>query len=79
MAFQIADDILDIEGDEKELGKNVGSDIENDKATYPHILGMERSKEIARDLVVKAKEKIEAFEGAEFLVGLADYVISRNK
>ena len=40
---------------------------------------MERSKEIARDLVVKAKEKIEAFEGAEFLVGLADYVISRNK
>ena len=79
LAFQIADDILDIEGDEKELGKNVGSDIENDKATYPHILGIERSKEIARDLVVKAKEKIEAFEGAEFLVGLADYVISRNK
>ncbi len=79
LAFQIADDILDIEGDEKELGKNVGSDIENDKATYPHILGMERSKEIARDLVIKAKEKIEAFEGAEFLIGLVDYVISRNK
>ena len=79
LAFQIADDILDIEGDEKLLGKHIGSDIENDKATYPHILGMERSKEISRDLIAQAKRNIEDFEGKDFLVGLADYVISRNK
>ena len=79
LAFQIADDILDIEGDEKLLGKHIGSDIENDKATYPHILGMERSKEISRDLVAQAKKNIEDFEGKDFLIGLADYVISRNK
>ena len=75
LAFQIADDILDIEGDEKLLGKHIGSDIENDKATYPHILGMERSKEIS----AQAKKNIEDFEGKDFLIGLADYVISRNK
>ena len=79
LAFQIADDILDIEGDEKLLGKHIGSDIENDKATYPHILGMERSKEISRDLIAQAKKNIEDFEGKDFLIGLADYVISRNK
>ena len=79
LAFQIADDILDIEGDEKLLGKHIGSDIENDKATYPHILGMERSKEISRDLIAQAKRNIEDFEGKDFLIGLADYVISRNK
>jgi len=56
-----------------------GSDIENDKATYPHILGMERSKEISRDLIAQAKRNIEDFEGKDFLIGLADYVISRNK
>ena len=79
LAFQIADDILDIEGDEKLLGKHIGSDIENDKATYPHILGMERSKEISRDLIAQAKRNIGDFEGKDFLIGLADYVISRNK
>lgn len=79
LAFQIADDILDIEGDEKLLGKHIGSDIENDKATYPHILGMERSKEISRDLIAQAKKNIGDFEEKDFLIGLADYVISRNK
>lgn len=80
LAFQIVDDILDIEGDEKMLGKHVGSDIENDKSTYPSILGMDESKKIARDLVEASKVKLEIFgNDAEFLRDLADYIISRKK
>ncbi|KGF12246.1 farnesyl-diphosphate synthase [Peptostreptococcus sp. MV1] len=79
LAFQIADDILDIEGDEKELGKKIGSDIDNDKATYPHIVGMERSKELAKDLIDRAKLIVNDFENSEFLASLADYIINRNK
>ncbi|PIB41103.1 farnesyl-diphosphate synthase, partial [Pseudomonas sp. 2822-15] len=45
IAFQIKDDILDVEGDEESIGKPVGSDEENDKSTYPSILGMEKAKE----------------------------------
>ena len=44
LAFQIVDDILDIEGDEKLLGKRVGSDLDNDKSTYPSLLGISESK-----------------------------------
>jgi geranylgeranyl diphosphate synthase type II len=44
LAFQVSDDILDIEGDSRELGKNVGSDTRQEKITYPAILGLERSR-----------------------------------
>ena len=47
LAFQITDDILDVEGDEKELGKSVGKDQKVEKATYPAVFGLKKSKEIA--------------------------------
>lgn len=79
LSFQIVDDILDIVGDESKLGKKVGSDIENNKSTYPSLLGLEKSEEIARTLINEAKENInELSEHVDFLNGLADYIIDRE-
>lgn len=79
LSFQIVDDILDIVGDEKKLGKKVNSDIENNKSTYPSLLGLEKSRYIAEELISDAKKSIETtFEGVDFLKGLADYIISRE-
>ncbi len=79
LSFQIVDDILDIVGDESKLGKNVGSDIENNKSTYPSLLGLEKSKEIANQLINDAKESINKLsDDVEFLNGLAEYIIARE-
>jgi geranylgeranyl diphosphate synthase type II len=79
LAFQIKDDILDIEGDETKIGKPVGSDIRNKKATYPALFGLENSKEKARFAVESAKEALRSFgREAEFLRALVDYVIKRD-
>jgi geranylgeranyl diphosphate synthase type II len=79
LSFQIVDDILDIVGDESKLGKNVGSDIENNKSTYPSLLGLEKSKEIANRLINDAKESINKLsDDVEFLNGLAEYIIARE-
>lgn len=79
LAFQIVDDILDILGDESKLGKKVNSDIENNKSTYPSLLGIDKSRDISRELISSAKSNIgEIFEDVEFLNGLADYIISRD-
>lgn len=81
LAFQIVDDILDIVGDEKELGKHVGSDLENEKSTYPSIFGIEESKKIADKLIEEAKEELTKFDKdkSEFLLELSNYIISRTK
>lgn len=60
LAFQIIDDILDIEGDTEMLGKPVGSDSKNLKATYPAVIGMERSKHLANELIDEAVEIIKS-------------------
>lgn len=79
LAFQIVDDILDIIGDETKLGKHVGSDIENHKSTYPSLLGLEKSKEIAHDLIDEAKNSINNLcDDTKFLNGLAEYIIDRE-
>ncbi len=79
LAFQIEDDILDIIGDEKKLGKKIGSDIANEKATYPSLLGMQESVKIARELVEKAKKAILDLDiDGSFLIDLADYIVSRD-
>src|SRR3712207_9572298 len=79
LAFQIVDDILDIEGDEKLLGKHIGSDLENEKSTYPSLVGMEKSKMIVNDLIDDAKRAIDIFgEDAEFLRGMADFIRDRQ-
>jgi len=82
IAFQVKDDILDVEGTFEELGKPVGSDIDLHKATYPSILGMEESKKILNDTVEKAKEIIKNKFGDEkgkVLISLADFIKNRNK
>ncbi len=79
LSFQIVDDILDIVGDEVKLGKKVGSDIENHKSTYPSLLGLDKSKEIAHNLIDEAKKSIEKLsEDVDFLKGLAEYIIDRE-
>ena len=82
LAFQVKDDILDVEGTFEELGKPVGSDVDLHKATYPSILGMEESKKILNDTVEKAKEIIKNKFGEEkgkILISLADFIKDRNK
>lgn len=81
LAFQVKDDILDVEGTFEELGKPVGSDVDLHKATYPSILGMEESKKILNDTVEKAKEIIKNKFGEEKgknLISLADFIKNRK-
>lgn len=79
LAFQIVDDILDLTGDEKKLGKKVGSDLENGKATYPSFYGLEESKKMARQLILEAKQELDFLgERGGILLKLADYFISRE-
>ena len=82
LAFQVKDDILDVEGTFEDLGKPVGSDVDLHKATYPSILGMEESKKILNNTVEKAKEIIKNKFGDEkgkILISLADFIKDRNK
>lgn len=79
LSFQIVDDILDIVGDEAKLGKNVGSDIDNEKSTYPSLIGLERSKEVANQLIKEAKASINQIsKDNAFLNGLAEYIVDRE-
>ncbi len=79
LAFQIIDDILDIVGDQEKLGKDIGSDQENEKSTYPSLLGLEESRAIARRLIQESKDAISYFgDKAEFLIELSDFLASRD-
>ena len=79
LSFQIVDDILDIVGDEEKLGKPIGSDIENHKSTYPSLLGLEKSRCIARQLIEEGKSSIKDLPSEkDFLNQLGDYIISRD-
>ncbi len=79
LAFQIADDILNIEGDPEKMGKAAGSDILNDKMTFPAIMGLDESKKYAKKLVAEAIETIAVFdESAKPLRSIASYIINRD-
>ncbi|RTZ89517.1 MAG: polyprenyl synthetase family protein [Deltaproteobacteria bacterium] len=79
VAFQIVDDILDIEGNTELLGKEAGSDDKLEKATYPHVVGMAESRREATQLIQTAKESIAVYgERALPLKGIADLILARN-
>jgi len=79
LAFQIKDDILDIEGDSATLGKPAQSDLRQEKSTYPSILGMEGAKKELEHKTEEAHKALEILgERASFLHELADYIAQRK-
>lgn len=79
LAFQIHDDVLDIEGDTETLGKPQGSDLERNKATYPNLLGLEGAKQAARDLLDEALDHLSGFDDkADMLRQIAVFIVNRN-
>ena len=79
LAFQIRDDILDIEGDTAILGKTVGKDEKSSKTTYPDFIGLDNCKAYVKELSDQAVAAVDSFEGdGEFLKGLLIYMIDRN-
>ncbi len=79
LAFQIADDILDVEGDEATAGKRLGKDADAGKATFVSLMGLDGAKARAADLVDEAQAALDGFgPDAETLRALARFVIARN-
>ena len=80
MAFQIVDDILDIEGNEADLGKPIGSDEKNHKSTFVSLYGLEASKIRVDELEAEAIELLRPIgERTVFLQELASYICHRRK
>ncbi len=78
LAFQIIDDILDITGNEQQLGKTIGSDAANGKITYASLNGLEKSNSYAAKLTENALDSLSAFENTEFLKELTLYLLKRS-
>ena len=79
IAFQIKDDILDIEGDFEEIGKK-SNDVENEKTTYPSIFGLDESKRLLQEYLEKARKIIiDDFNGNQLFLELTDYFGNRKK
>ncbi|MBQ6495576.1 MAG: polyprenyl synthetase family protein [Firmicutes bacterium] len=80
LAFQIADDILDVIGEEEEMGKKTGVDAENKKATYPALIGLEESKKRLNELTNTAIDALkDYYDNAELFVELARVLETRGK
>jgi len=80
LAFQVTDDLLDVEGDPNIMGKDVGSDQARKKNTYPALLGIEQSKQFARKLVNNALKALDYFDNnANPLRAIAYYIVDRKK
>jgi len=79
LAFQVADDILDVTQSTEELGKTAGKDEDTDKATFPRLLGLEGSRKEAERLTALAKESLVPFgDRAKPLLAIADFIINRS-
>ena len=80
LAFQIADDLLDLSGDEATVGKKLRKDDEQGKVTFVTILGAERARRQAQILVEQATEHLQGFgREAELLAAIARFAISRDR
>ncbi|NP_001183930.1 Geranylgeranyl pyrophosphate synthase, chloroplastic [Zea mays] len=80
LLFQVVDDILDVTKSSEELGKTAGKDLASDKTTYPKLLGLEKSREFAEELLSDAVEQLACFdkEKAAPLLHLANYIAHRQ-
>jgi len=79
-AFQVTDDILDVEESSVALGKTAGKDVAQQKATYPAVFGLERSHQIANELAIKAIAELQTYgERAERLRTIAEFLVLRRK
>jgi geranylgeranyl diphosphate synthase type II len=80
LAFQVTDDILNVEGDPAIMGKAVGTDEQRHKTTYPALLGLTESKEFADRLIRNALAALDDFDQkAEPLRAIAHYIRDRNR
>jgi geranylgeranyl diphosphate synthase type II len=80
LAFQVADDILNVEGNPELMGKAVGTDSQREKNTYPSVLGIQASREFSQKLVQEALKALETFDKqADPLRGIARYIIERKR
>ena len=80
LAFQVIDDILDVTQTSKKLGKTAGKDTKAQKATYPAIVGLERSRKIAGQLTQRAFDSLKGFKGrAAALEALAEFLLRRDR
>jgi len=80
LAFQVIDDVLDVTQTSEKLGKTAGKDTKAQKATYPSIVGLEKSRQIAEELTGKAFAALKSFRGkATALAGLADFLLKRDR
>jgi geranylgeranyl pyrophosphate synthase len=77
--FQIVDDILDVTGDEAELGKSRGSDARLGKPTYVSVFGLERARELAQESHRKARAALAEADGDTTTLGqISDYILTRQ-
>ena len=80
LAFQIADDVLNVTGTREELGKDANTDAERGKQTYPALYGLERARTLAQDRADHAISRLKGFdEKADSLRGMAQYIVSRKR
>lgn len=78
LVFQIIDDILDINGDEKLIGKQVGSDAKNNKNTFPSLFGYDESLQMVEKLCQEAKDLISSFDNNWFFIQLVEFLKERR-
>jgi geranylgeranyl pyrophosphate synthase len=79
LAFQIVDDILDVEGESHELGKTAGKDAAAEKPTYPALFGVDRSRALAADAIARAKSTLADARLTEgWLIPIADWILNRR-